>query len=396
MRILVADDDSDTRQLLSSFLRNWDHEVVTARDGNEAMEILATEPVKLVISDWMMPKVDGLELCKRIRSSKFGRYIYVILLTAKNAKDELIAGMEAGADDFIVKPFNKGELRVRIRAGERMLLLQSHLEEKNRSLKEAYSVIEKDLRAAAELQKSFLPNSAKSLHGINFEWLFLPCTFVAGDSFNFFELDERRLGFYLLDVAGHGIPAAMLSVTLSKILSPPAMYSKLQPNEGANSLELYPLSPAKRIAELNKQFNNEKDAMRYFTMVYGVIDQERNTMRISQAGHPSPILVKKNAGISFVGQGGMPVGMLPDITYDEVELEFHAGDRLFIYSDGITECPNEESEQFSDDRLVDHIKATRDRPLSDLLDHLKETLYSWSGVKSFSDDVSILAIEKND
>ena len=199
MRILVADDDRDTRELLTKFLNLWDHEVVTAVDGDEAIGILRKEPISLVISDWMMPNVDGVELCRNIRSAALDRYIYVILLTAKNAKHELVTGMAAGADDFIVKPFNKGELEVRIRAGARMVDLQASLAQKNRNLEDAYSVIEKDLRAAAELQQSFLPNSASSIHGIRFEWLFLPCTFVAGDSFNFFRLDDRHIGFYLLD-----------------------------------------------------------------------------------------------------------------------------------------------------------------------------------------------------
>ena len=154
MRILVADDDRDTRRLLTKFLHNWNHEVVTARDGDEAIEVLRREPISLVISDWMMPKVDGVELCHNIRSAALDRYIYVILLTAKNAKHELVTGMAAGADDFIVKPFNKGELEVRIRAGARMVDLQASLEQKNRNLEHAYSVIEKDLQAAAELQQS--------------------------------------------------------------------------------------------------------------------------------------------------------------------------------------------------------------------------------------------------
>ena len=204
MRILVADDDRDTRSLLTKFLNNWNHEVVTARDGDEAIEVLRREPISLVISDWMMPKVDGVELCRNIRSAALDRYIYVILLTAKNTKHELVTGMAAGADDFIVKPFNKGELEVRIRAGARMIDLQVSLEQKNRNLEDAYSVIEKDLQAAAELQRSFLPNPASSIHEIRFEWLFLPCTFVAGDSFNFFRLDDRQIGHICqLSLYGH-------------------------------------------------------------------------------------------------------------------------------------------------------------------------------------------------
>ncbi|MFQ5771491.1 MAG: PleD family two-component system response regulator, partial [bacterium] len=198
MRILIADDHADTRLLLSRFLKKWGHEVMVAKDGAEAWEILQKLPINFVISDWIMPNMDGLELCKRIRAANFQRYIYIILLTAKNAKDELVVGMEAGADDFMVKPFNKGELKVRIRAGERILKLEKDLDERNQKLSEVYAVIRKDLQAAAELQKSFLPDATVSFNGLKFEWLFLPCTFVAGDIFNFFALDEKNVGFYLL------------------------------------------------------------------------------------------------------------------------------------------------------------------------------------------------------
>lgn len=391
MRILVADDDRDTRRLLTKFLNRWDHEVVTAIDGIEAIEVLRREPISLVISDWMMPNVDGVELCRNIRSAALDRYIYVILLTAKNAKHELVTGMAAGADDFIVKPFNKGELEVRIRAGARMVDLQASLEQKNRNLEDAYSVIEKDLQAAAELQRSFLPNPAASIHGIKFEWLFLPCTFVAGDSFNYFKLDDRHIGFYLLDVAGHGIPAAMLSVILSKILSPPPIHLGLSDPPGNAESDFF--SPARKLAALNEQFQNEYDAMRYFTMVYGVIDLQQSLVRISQAGHPSPVRATKEGKTCLVGAGGMPVGMLPGISYDEVEFEFQKGDRLFIYSDGITECSNPENEQFSQERLIQLIETNKDRPLSQVLASIEESLYTWSGSKIFADDVSLLAIE---
>ncbi|HXG31528.1 MAG TPA: response regulator, partial [Thermodesulfobacteriota bacterium] len=128
MRILIVDDDNDSRFLLMQTLRRLGHEVISAVNGVEAWEVLEREEIGFIISDWMMPRMDGLELCRRIRAARFPRYIYVILLTAKDNKNELIEGMKAGADDFLVKPFNVGELDVRIKAGERVLRLERDLE----------------------------------------------------------------------------------------------------------------------------------------------------------------------------------------------------------------------------------------------------------------------------
>lgn len=393
MKILIAEDDVDSRLLLSRMLQRWGHDIIAAEDGAEAWRILQEEPISFVISDWMMPEMDGLELCRKVRSSDFGRYIYIILLTAKNDKKELVAGMEAGADDFVVKPFNKGELNVRIRAGERILKLEKDLAERNRKLSEAYSSIKKDLEAAAKMQESLLPQSTSMIHGIRFEWLFLPCTFVAGDIFSFFPVNEHYLGFYLLDVAGHGIPAAMLSVTLSKMLSQTSLQDSYIKKPIAERPYYKIISPAEVIYDLNQRFQTENDAMQYFTMVYGLFDAKSNVLKISQAGHPPPIILKRGQRVSLVGDGGFPVGMLPGLEYDEVEFVFGQGDRLFIYSDGITECTNSQQEQFSVERLVYHLEEYRDLPLSDLLFRLKNDLRDWRGNAEFEDDVSILAVE---
>lgn len=123
MRILIADHDQDIQRLLGRILKSWGHEVTMANNGQEPLDILQKAPNSFVINNWMRPKMDGLELYRHIRASDFGRYIYIILLTARDAKNDLIHGMEAGADDFVVKPVNHGELKVLIRAGERVVAL---------------------------------------------------------------------------------------------------------------------------------------------------------------------------------------------------------------------------------------------------------------------------------
>lgn len=128
MKILVAEDDPVSRRLLEVKLAKWGYEVVTARDGCEAWRILeAADAPQLAVLDWMMPGMDGIEVCRRVRKKTPGQYIYVILLTALDREADLVAGMEAGADDYMTKPFSSGELRVRLCAGIRILDMEYEL-----------------------------------------------------------------------------------------------------------------------------------------------------------------------------------------------------------------------------------------------------------------------------
>jgi two-component system NtrC family sensor kinase len=134
MKILVADDEAISRRLLQNYLQKWGHEVVVAENGAEAWALFEADEFPIVLSDWMMPEMDGLELIRRIRASKRTGYVYVILLTAKSQKDDVVEGMEAGADDFLSKPFDRDELRVRLWEGERIMRLEQTLAEQNRAL----------------------------------------------------------------------------------------------------------------------------------------------------------------------------------------------------------------------------------------------------------------------
>src|SRR5215471_7851783 len=128
MRVLAAEDNPVFQSMLRTLLRKWGYDAVLAQDGNEALRILESDDApRLAVLDWMMPGLDGVEICRRVRSANREPYLYILLLTARNESDDLIAGMDAGADDYLTKPFNAHELRVRIRAGRRILDLQDAL-----------------------------------------------------------------------------------------------------------------------------------------------------------------------------------------------------------------------------------------------------------------------------
>ena len=153
MQVLIVDDKQSARMLLNRFVSRCGHTPVTVSDGRAALEILQSEPIGLLISDWVMPNMDGLELCRTIRSTDFGRYIYIILCSAKNQPRELVEGMEAGADDFITKPVDPKELHVRIRAGERIVRLEQRLQEQNAQLEILYEQLSSENIELSRRQK---------------------------------------------------------------------------------------------------------------------------------------------------------------------------------------------------------------------------------------------------
>ncbi len=141
MKILVAEDALVSRRLLERHLQAWGHDVVAATDGAEAWQCFSEDEFPIVISDWMMPEMDGPELVRRIRASGRPGYVYIILLTAKSQTEDLVEGMEAGADDFVAKPFERDELQARLRAGERIIQLEQTLAQQNRELRETQAAL---------------------------------------------------------------------------------------------------------------------------------------------------------------------------------------------------------------------------------------------------------------
>lgn len=394
MKILIVDDDVVIRTILRRHLCSWGYEVVEADDGLPAWEILQKERISIVITDWMMAGMDGPQLCGRIREAGWESYIYVILLTARTNMADLVEGMEAGADDFIEKPFQKEELKVRIKAGERILALERDLETKNRELTNSYQVIKRDLDAAAQIQRSLIPERPGILSGYRFDWLYMPSSSVSGDTFNIFRADEDHLCFYVLDVAGHGIPAALLSTTLSRVLSPSQQGGLLKKYTiDGNGYEL--VAPHEVVRVLNERFESQGESVEYFTIVYGIINCTSGRVVLTQAGHPSPLYFPPTDECREIGDGGFPVGMVSGVDYDEVELVIEPGGRLFVYSDGITECAAAGTSRFFGlAGLTTRLNDCRDLALPDLMMCLKSKLLEFNGSEDFLDDITLLAIER--
>lgn len=400
MRVLVAEDDRVTRTRLLSFLGEWGHETIAAADGNEAWQIFEEQRPDMVITDWLMPGMDGPALLEKIRgdSGASGKYVYAILLTSRSEKGDVVVGMESGADDFVAKPFDKDELRVRVQAAQRIIELEAALAEQNRQLEAANGVLisanrrmMESLEAAAKIQRSFLPEHPPELPRAEFAWIYEPCDELGGDTLNLVPLDEDRVGVYIMDVSGHGVPAALLSVHLSRYLTrSDEKKSVLRQSSENGGRELTP--PADVAAELNRHFEFDDESAQYFTALYGVLDLVANEFRYTSAGHPGPLIVSEGKGRLSPARPPA-IGFIPGARFKEDVVKVAPGDRLYFYTDGIFEIRSWEGEEFGQERMLDVLEKARELPLGESLKRVVKVTREWSGGEPFDDDVSLIGVE---
>lgn len=393
MKILVVDDTKLTQIMLKRALEKLEYDIFCVDSVQAALEYLAVESVQFIITDWVMPGGTGPDLCRQVREKNDEFYSYIILMTSYVNTEAMVEGMDAGADDFVGKPIQLDELYARIRAGERVLQLEKTLQERNKRLIEAQKTIHQDLKIASTMQRGLLPDCPSSINNVHMDGLFFPSAYVSGDIFNFFRLDENHIGFYSIDVAGHGIAAAMMSVTLSRLLSPAIKQGSPLKKKIAVAPYYEVIAPKHVIEALNQQFQIDLTNTLYFTMVYGVMNTQTLQIELCQAGHPPPIYLPKEGAAEFIGDGGFPVGITDIAEFESLPISFSQEDRLYIYSDGISECMNSDEEMFGSDRLLAFFEETRDLPTSEVTQVLEKRIRLWQGTDEFDDDVSLLVIE---
>ncbi len=393
MKILVAEDDRVTRTRILAHLRDWGHEPIAAGDGEEAWALFEKEETLMIVTDWQMPRLDGIGLIRRVREKTKGRvYVYTLLLTSRSEKEDIVKGIDAGADDFVTKPFDVNELRARIHAGERILALEAALDEKNRTLAAANARMKENLEAAARIQTSFLPGLIDDDPRARFAWHYQPCDELAGDTLNIVPLERGKFAIYIVDVSGHGVAAALLSVhlgrTLTRLDGPDTILLASRKKGGG------PATPSVVATKLNQRFPYEIGVGQYFTLLCGVLDLDALTFTYTSAGHPGPILV---SGEDILIKEATPpgIGLIEKAEFSEQTLQLHPGDRLCLYTDGAYEIMNKAGEEFGEARLAEVIRLSKERgeSLYHCLRGILESARKWCDGRPFEDDFSLLGID---
>lgn len=387
-KILIVDDGFD-RKILGHILTKEGYEVLEAADGAEGLRLSLEAQPDLILLDVNMPKLDGFGLCSFLQNDPRTAEIPVIFLTSLDEAQDKIIGLEIGAVDYITKPYDIGEVTARIRNQLKIHHLTQELRRANEELREKQRQLDEDLKAAASIQKSLLPSDQLSLENVMLVWRFYPCELIGGDIFNVLRIHEDYLGFYIIDVSGHGVPAALVTVSITQSLHYYKENIKLMNCEA--SLHTI-LSPSRLLASLDKEYPMERFD-KYFTMAYLVLNIRTGELVYANAAHPPPVLLRLAGEFRLLEEGGSIIGLGGAIPFFEGTVNLQPGDKVILYTDGLVDYQNDRGEFFGEERLYEFCQKQHAAPLQQLTDELFASLQAFGKNAKLRDDVSYLAFE---
>jgi sigma-B regulation protein RsbU (phosphoserine phosphatase) len=376
-QILVIDDDRAVQLLLKRMLQKQGYEVIVASNGEEGLNKASACLPALILCDWMMPGLNGLEVCRRLKADPNLSTTFFIFLTSLVAVEDRVKGLDAGADDFISKPVEQNELQARVRAGLRLHQL-------SRDLQAQKEILEAEMAEAAEYVRSLLPPPMTEPISINSR--FLPSRQLGGDCFDYYWLDPDYLAIYLLDTAGHGLKATLPSISVLNLLRSRAL----------QSINYY--QPSEVLKALNDTFQMNYQNDKYFTIWYGVYNRVERQLIYASAGHPPAVLIsdsnQNKPEFQLLKTPGMPVGMFPEAKYVNAFCKVEEPSTLFIFSDGAYEITLADGTVWSLNAFI-NLLATLKNPVEDKLDQILNYLTELNPKDVFDDDLSILQINFN-
>jgi sigma-B regulation protein RsbU (phosphoserine phosphatase) len=381
-RILVVDDNEMNRDLLARRLERLGFTVDTADGGHSGLEKILSGDYQLVMLDIMMPDIDGLTVLKKTREVYSKTELPVIMATARDEGSDVAEALSLGANDYVTKPLDFKVVRARV---EIVLGYAQAVSE----LRQTNDRMNRDLEAAARVQASLLPNKPIDIEGAEFIWQYRPCDELAGDGLNLFKRDNEHVAMYVMDVSGHGVASALLSVSVTHHLSQMIRQKEAAEYGGTSGANI--TSPAWLARNLNTLFPMESVGRHYFTFLYGVLNVKTRTFRFVSAGSAGPLVIHADGSSDVHDVPAVPIGMFPDSEYEDTLIELQAGDRLYLHTDGLYEERNPESrEQFGRDRMRNALCSASGEPFGTSLDGLFQSITDWRGSEALSDDIAVL------
>lgn len=387
-KVLIADDTIVNRKLLATILRKEHYDIIEAADGVEAVTLaLATMP-DLILLDIMMPHKDGYDVCAELKHNPQSAHIPIIFLSALDEAKNKIKGLELGAADYITKPFDKDEILARVRTHIRICKLTQSLVASNQHLLEKQAQLDEDLQAASGIQQSLILKQPPAIDGLQVAWQYRPCHRIGGDIFNMYQLNETHLALFMLDVSGHGVPAAMFTVSASQSLYPQMGRLLKKKTDAPPGYTL--TSPAEVLRHLDVEYPLERFGM-YFTIAYGLLNFQTRQLQYSSAAHPPILVVRPDGEVHHLEAGGSIIGLGEFVPYEEETFQLLPGDRVFLYTDGIVECEDANGTPFGEKNFIDMLSALRHETLQTTCDRIIDAVLAHSADGQPQDDISLLA-----
>lgn len=374
--ILVVDDQPLNLMMMREILQAAGYSRIrNAQSGEQALEAVEREKPDLILLDVMLPGIDGFTVCRRLKSGPDTAHLPIIFITSLEDRPARLQGIEAGGDDFISKPVDGHELLARIRS-----LLR--LKRQHDQLLAAREKIMADLRLAQLIQRNLLPAEASPLPGVEFEHLCLPSEQLAGDFYDIIRLDQDNLGFYLLDVSGHGVAAAMITIFVKQAMETLVGWNGSdRPN--------FP-GPREVLHDLNRRLLAEDLAGFHVTIFYALLHLPEMRLRYSAAGfHAFPLYNDGRKTLSLKASGH-PLGIVADVVLEESELYLARPSTLLLFSDGLVEGHEKKGHLAGQEKLYRwfNARAAENPPLLELVRAVNPA----AAAGSPRDDVALLRL----
>jgi len=454
--VLIAEDSRMQAKILQKRLTDAGHAVRWAENGQLAIEMARERRPDIIISDIEMPVATGYDFCKAVKADPALRTVPFILLSTLSDPIDIIRGLDAGADNYVTKPYEPDYLlgrmqallatpldgeaaaaaatlevslagqKFKVKAGRQQVLnllvstfenavtknqelvvanqelsvardsLQKTNEELvtlNTEISRINAQMVRDLEAAAKVQRSLLPADDVALPSLDVAWRYVPCHNLAGDFLNIFPLDRERVGLFVVDVSGHGVPSSLMAVTVGRFLVPKLSDSAILVRQGPDG-QVVVVSPAEVATQLNRLFQADEFSGLYFTMLYGVLHLPSGRLDYASGGHPALVRIPASGGPpEFHGAEGFPIAFVPEVEYQQKSLQLAPGDRIYLYSDGVPEAMDKDQEAYGEDKMAACLDGGRGQPLERSVGDLLTAVEAWCQPKGPLDDVTILGVE---
>jgi sigma-B regulation protein RsbU (phosphoserine phosphatase) len=372
-RVLIVDDAKANLDILVEGLKA-DHKLSLAMNGEMALQIAGRTPPDLVLLDIMMPGMDGYEVCRRLREMPETADVPIMFLSSLEEVQNKTRGFEAGANDYLTKPFEMLEVKARVRS---LLKAKAYSD----AVKEQ---IASELRVAREIQMGMLPHDfskLESAYNVEFGAVLEPAREVGGDLYGVCAAASDRLVVFLGDVSGKGIPASMFMVRAISL---------------ARLLARDIVEPELILARLNDELSEDNPSFMFVTFICAVFDPNTGKTTIANGGHCRPILIREGEAPCWAVKNlGTALGFDAGLEFERTELTLRPGDSLVFYTDGVSEAFNPQDDCYGDDRLIADTTALAGQSAPNLTASLLAKVHAFADSAPQSDDIAILTLKVN-
>ena len=377
-KILVVDDEPDleilVRQKFRRRIRRGEFEFTFAQNGVEALERLAENPdLEMILSDINMPRLDGLSLLNAL--GEVNPEIRAVMVSAYGDMDNIRTAMNRGAFDFVTKPINFEDLETTIDK----TLRHSRVMREALSSQNQLHALRQELSIAHSMQLTILPTSFPCTPQFEVHGRVIPAKEVGGDFYDIYRLEDGRIGLVIADVSGKGIPAALFMMVCRTLLK---------------GIAIGMGSPGGALTEANALLHAENQASMFVTVFYGVYDPRTGELVYANAGHEPPVVRRRDGSTEALPfTGGVPLGIVDDMRFEEGTSAFAPGESVFLFTDGVTEALNESEEEFGNERVHDTIAKVEPGTAREALDTLVRTVVRFTGEAEQFDDLTCLVFK---